>query len=315
MTAHMDENDAQSWREIRCIDVMEAAPIGMPLNLCTDMIATRSAEIRISRIRSVAHRAELLEKDLPLSGPSDFIVYLQTKGSVVQVQDGREILIREGDITSKDKTRPIAMKRKEAFEQMLVHIPRSIALPIFGSTERFTSRELGKASPLGRVISSFLGGLAPVIDELSSPTADTVSSTAGSLVMALLAEHASIKIDQHGWADGALRYRAEEFIKRHNLHADLTPKTVASALKVSLRSLQGAFHAGGTTPSDYIWERRLRNSEQDLTNSILAPLNISEIALRNGFADSSHFCRRFKERFGMAPREYRVWKRSSLSSI
>jgi AraC family transcriptional activator of tynA and feaB len=315
MTGHLRGEDAERWREVRCIEVMEMAPAGMPGDISVDMDTVGRAEISVSRISSVAHHSELLKKRLRHPGHSDFVVYLQTKGSVVQVQDGREILIREGDITSKDKTRPIAMKRKEEFEQVLVHIPRSIIVPLFGPTERFTSRELGKASPLGHVIGSFLQGLAPVMDELSSPTADTVSTTAGSLVIALLAEHASVTIDHQSWGEGALRYRAEEFIRRHNLQSDLTPKTVASALNVSLRSLQGAFHAADTTPSEYIWECRLRNSEQDLTNSILTPLNMSEIAFRNGFADSAHFCRRFKERFGMAPREYRSWKLASLNLL
>jgi AraC-like DNA-binding protein len=310
MTTHLYVDNVECWREVRCIDVIEAAPADMSREFSAEGDTLRSDEIRISRIRSVVHPFEGPGKHTPQSEHSDLVVYLQTKGSVVQIQDGREILIRQGDIASKDKTRPIAMKRKEEFEQVLVHIPRSIALPIFGCTKRFTSRELGNTSPLGRVVGTFLGSLALVIDELSIPTADTLSSTAGSLALALLAEHASVKIDQHGWGHTALRYRAEEFIRRHNLHAELTSKTVASALNVSLRSLQAAFHDGGTTPSEYIWECRLRNSEQDLTNGVLAPLNITDIALRNGFSDSAHFSRRFKDRFGMTPREYRQSKRA-----
>ncbi len=301
------------WQELRCVESLEA--IGLPDGFSMDMDTFGGSDIHVSCQSSAAYRLGRLEKRFRRSGQSDFVVYLQTKGSVVQVQDGREIQLQQGDITSQDKTRPIAMKRKEECEQVLVHIPRALVLTLFGPTERFTSRELGKATPLGRVVASFLRGLAPVIDQLSSPTANTVSTTAGSLVMAILAEHASVKIDRHNWAEGALRYRAEEFIRRHNLHSDLTPKTVASALNVSLRSLQAAFHSAHTTPSEYIWECRLANSEQDLTNSILKPLNISEIASRNGFADSAHFCRRFKERFGMSPREYRSWKSSSLGSL
>jgi hypothetical protein len=223
MTTHLYADNMECWREVRCIDVIEAAPADKSREFCAEGDTLRGDEIRISRIRSVADLWEAPGKHSPQSEHSDLVVYLQTKGSVVQIQDGREVLIQQGDIASKDKTRPIAMKRKEEFEQVLVHIPRSIALPIFGCTERFTSRELGKASPLGRVIGTFLGSLAPVIDELSIPTADTLSSTAGSLALALLAEHASVKIGQHGWGHSALRYRAEEFNHSHPMKVGKAP--------------------------------------------------------------------------------------------
>jgi AraC family transcriptional activator of tynA and feaB len=195
----------------------------------------------------------------------------------------------------------MAMKLNEDFEQVLIHIPRSVVLSAFGTTECFTSRELGKPYPLGSVVSSFLWSLGSALGGLSSSAADSISTTAESLVMALLAEQGSVTLNHPNWGEDALRYRAEQFIRSHSQHANLTPKTVALALNVSLRSLQGAFHIANTTPSEYIWESRLRQSKQDLTNSTLAPLNISDIALRNGFADSAHFSRRFKDRFGMAP--------------
>jgi AraC-like DNA-binding protein len=320
MKAHLYVNDADYWREVVCSTVMEASCADIPDNFRVEMDTFRNAgmdisqdiDVRISRIRSVAHRWNRLEKHVRHSKHDDFVVYLQVTGSIVQVQDGREILLRPGDITCKDATRPMAMKLNEEFEQVLVHIPRSIVLPAIGSTERFTSRELGKACPLGRVVVPFLSNLVPVLDDLSLSAANSLSATALSLIMTSLAEQASVKLDHPGWTEDTLRYRAERFIRRHNQHADLTPKTVASALSVSLRSLQSAFHAAGTTPSECIWEYRLRNSERDLTNSMKSPLNISEIALRNGFSDSAHFSRRFKERFGMAPREYRALKWSSL---
>ena len=315
MPVHLLVDNAEYWRDVACSELMEATPNDMPTEFSADMAMIQRAEIQISRIRSVPHRWERLEKHVRHSRHNDFVVYLQTKGSTVQVQDGREILLREGEITCKDATRPMTMKLNEDFEQILVHIPRSIVLSAFGPTERFTSRELRKASPLGSVIHSFLWSVAPTLDKLSGSAAHTLCATAESLVMALLAEQASVKLDHHSWGENALRYRAEAFIQSHNQHADLTPQTIAFALNVSLRSLQNAFRAADTTPSGYIWECRLRNSEQELTNSILSSLNISEIALRNGFADSAHFCRRFKERFGMAPRDYRAWKRSRLISL
>jgi AraC family transcriptional regulator, positive regulator of tynA and feaB len=324
MNSHLYVNDADYWQEVVCSTVMEASCVDIPNDFRVEMDTfltpyivdkSRNDDLRISRIRSVAHRWKRLEKHVRHSRHDEFVVYLQVRGSVVQAQDGREILLRPGEITCKDTARPMAMRLNEEFEQVLVHIPRSIVLPAIGSTERFTTREFGRVCPLGRLLVPFLSNLVPVLNDLSLSAASSLSATALSLIMTSLAEQASVKLDHAGWGENTLRYRAEEFIRRHNQHADLTPKKLASALNVSLRSLQSAFHAVGTTPSEYIWEYRLRNSEQDLTNSMKSSLNISEIALRNGFSDSAHFSRRFKERFGMAPREYRAWTRSRLGIL
>jgi AraC-like DNA-binding protein len=310
MMSHLHVDNEEYWREIVCAQVMEAAPADIPPDFCVDMDTFRRGEIQISRIRSVPHRWQRLEKHVRHSRHTDFVVYLQTKGSIVQVQDGREILLRQGEITCKDATRPMAMKLNEDFEQVLIHIPRSVVLSAFGTTECFTSRELGKPYPLGSVVSSFLWSLGSALGGLSSSAADSISTTAESLVMALLAEQGSVTLNHPNWGEDALRYRAEQFIRSHSQHANLTPKTVALALNVSLRSLQGAFHIANTTPSEYIWESRLRQSKQDLTNSTLAPLNISDMLCETGSQIQRISAVVSRIGSGWPPRDYRAWKGS-----
>src|SRR6185369_15668841 len=58
----------------------------------------------------------------------------------------------------------------------------------------------------------------------------------------------------------------------------------------------------GTTPGAFVDVRRL-----DAGAALLAGSNlpVAEIALATGFADQSHFTRRFSRRFGVAPAAYR----------
>lgn len=58
----------------------------------------------------------------------------------------------------------------------------------------------------------------------------------------------------------------------------------------------------GIRPSAFILKEKLRNSEDMLKDK---DIKISEIATNLSFANSSHYCRRFKEEFGMTPQEYR----------
>jgi AraC family transcriptional activator of tynA and feaB len=70
------------------------------------------------------------------------------------------------------------------------------------------------------------------------------------------------------------------------------------------------FHAEGTTASDWIWKRRLEKSRRDLADPLRACDSIAQIALACGFADFGHFSRRYKEAFGVSPRDDRVMLRN-----
>jgi AraC-like DNA-binding protein len=84
----------------------------------------------------------------------------------------------------------------------------------------------------------------------------------------------------------------------------LSPATIAAEMGVSLRRLQAAAAAQGVTLGGYINERRLALAAQKLT---LEPQrSITQIAFDCGFSDSSYFSRRFQERFGQTPRQYRA---------
>ncbi len=84
----------------------------------------------------------------------------------------------------------------------------------------------------------------------------------------------------------------------------LTPHTVASAIGVSLRRLQEAFQQHRSTVAECIWEMRLELARSMLTATGATPIN--DVALHAGFADAAHFSRRFRQRYGLSPRDYRL---------
>ena len=75
---------------------------------------------------------------------------------------------------------------------------------------------------------------------------------------------------------------------------------VADELGVSVRTLARAFATHGTSFDRSLWNSRLEAAYEALLSS-RGGTNITEIALRHGFSDSSHFARRFKARFGVRP--------------
>ena len=63
----------------------------------------------------------------------------------------------------------------------------------------------------------------------------------------------------------------------------------------------------GATPHTFVLERRLARARELLTRT---DLSLSEVAFAVGFADQSHFTRRFRQMVGVSPEQFRKLKRT-----
>ncbi|MNL56121.1 Transcriptional activator NphR [compost metagenome] len=81
---------------------------------------------------------------------------------------------------------------------------------------------------------------------------------------------------------------------------------VARALRASSRWVHRLFQMQGTQYNEYVRERRLHLARLALEDPRKGQVPVKDIALSCGFQDASHFSRRFRERFGYPPNQYRV---------
>ncbi|MDU1664915.1 MAG: helix-turn-helix domain-containing protein, partial [Bradyrhizobium sp.] len=86
----------------------------------------------------------------------------------------------------------------------------------------------------------------------------------------------------------------------------LTVATVARMVGISERYVHKLLARAGTSFSELVMERRLDGAARDLRDPCCAARDIGSIAFDWGFSDLSHFTRRFKQRFGMRPRDWRA---------
>lgn len=101
----------------------------------------------------------------------------------------------------------------------------------------------------------------------------------------------------------ALAQAAKELAENRLADPELSPAMLARELHVSVRTLHRAFASAGESVAAHIRQRRLEEARLTLA----APsnrLSISELAAYWQFADSSHFTRAFKKRYGWTPTEY-----------
>jgi AraC-like DNA-binding protein len=100
-----------------------------------------------------------------------------------------------------------------------------------------------------------------------------------------------------------MRRSIEEYIDLH-LEKDLSVEELASHLGISTSYFARSFRSSvGLAPHAYVMRRRLLRAQELLAST---DLPLIDIALATGFADQSHFCRRFHQVMGMPPRTFRL---------
>lgn len=91
---------------------------------------------------------------------------------------------------------------------------------------------------------------------------------------------------------------------RAHFHDEITNRHLASISNMSLRAFERQFSAAfHLTPQKFLRKLRLRIASRALMDT---DESLSEIALKCGFADQSHFSREFRRQFGRTPRDYRA---------
>jgi AraC family transcriptional regulator len=109
-----------------------------------------------------------------------------------------------------------------------------------------------------------------------------------------------------GFARGGLPPRVLRRVREYiegNIDQRISVELLAGLANLSVCYFVRAFKQSmGVTPHDYLIRQRVERTKQLLSDS---DMPLSEIALVAGFADQSHFSRRFRQHVGMSPRDYR----------
>lgn len=161
-------------------------------------------------------------------------------------------------------------------------------------------------------LGALLSGLVTQIHSRSIDLASVNSSrpalgmALASLVMPVVRNEADCDKVGDDCADVFNALSVMRYVDANLRNPNLSPRHIAGALGCSVRHLHRAFDGTGATISSYIKQKRLGASAADLRNPRFTGDTITEIAIRWGFSDISHFSRSFREHFGVAPSDFRA---------
>lgn len=245
--------------------------------------------------------------DIRLSDQHYFCLLHLEGGASLLSQGGNESEVRSGSVALWDSTRPAFFNATDRLHQCSLLIPHDIATASLPGIEDLCGLEVSGASGMGAILLAHLRQLHHTIDSVEAR--DRAAILRATVELTAAAFRPDMKRTGGTAFRRALLARVQEYINANLRDPDLGPQTIAAAFNFSPRYLHRLFSQFDLTVSDWIKRRRLSRSRFDLEEERFDGLSITQIALKNGFSDASHFSRSFRAEFDHSPREHRYQAR------
>jgi AraC-like DNA-binding protein len=163
------------------------------------------------------------------------------------------------------------------------------------------------ASPLYELVTSHLIALHRDLDRIEvDPAAASVIGATTDLLRALVASASEVERYSRPAMAEALLPMILAYARLHLRERDLTPQRIARHHNISLRYLYKLCEGAEIRLMDWIIQQRLEGARQDLARPDRRTRTIAAIAYHWGFKDARHFSARFRQSYGLSPREWRA---------
>lgn len=258
--------------------------------------------LRIFRIVAPAHRVQRPASagTLPLDG--SYKLVLQISGHAEIRQHEHTVRLHPGDWTLYDPRLPYAITNFERSDLLVVQVPRQqlkgFKTPSLCASEAPSLHLKGLCALLGDFLRSLAEQLAVLPNGAGQPVSETVFGLLASALAARQEEQAASAL-----LPDVLRARVKQYVQTHLAEPDLSIDRIAADLRCSKRYLHQVFKDERCTLNRYIWQSRLERCHAALCEPASAHRSVTDVAFSWGFNSGAHFCRLFKSRFGLSPRE------------
>lgn len=238
----------------------------------------------------------------------NYFLILQEEGRALMCQNDMACMLLPGDMVLIDSAAPSEFTFFGQFNRQLsLHLPRAEMHARFGYDLIRGGIGLSRHDPTTLALCAVLG---KVLTCEAGPSSQThLREALFGLIGASLHERSGREDYRAVDSDlGGARVLAQgqAYIDTHFRNPDLTIQEIADDLGISLRQLQRAFAAIGSTPTHHLLTKRLGHARRGLEDRRAGRRHdlISSIAFEAGFSDLSYFQRTFRKTFGASPRSF-----------
>ena len=226
-----------------------------------------------------------------------FILLQLRAGQLALRQHGQEVQLRSGECVLINGSEPYDVECPQATSAAALQMPEEWLKHWLPRPQDCTARSIC-GNDWGAALCAAVGSLRrETCGQLALPPAMVGEQIAALLALAVGGRPSGGSHDLLPGLIQTLRDRLDE--------VDLSPLSVAAAHGISKRTLHYAFAAAQTTFADRLMQLRLSRAREMLCDPGMVELPIEDVAARCGFADPSHFARRFRQQFGQPPLQFR----------
>jgi AraC-like DNA-binding protein len=248
-------------------------------------------------------RVQIAHQSLsPISGGTDEHLFLKfvTSGSMFVEQGRHSQWVSAGKMVLIDSGKPYRQDFFERTEMIALRIPKSLL------NERGFKLDLrGLVSPdVTTPDVQAVGHLIRSLADQNGQTSTHLRSRQGEqmidLIDVLMDDPVALTRPRSG---SVTLHHAKQFIERNFRNVDLSATRIASEVRASEAHLNRLFRKEGMSLMQYVWFYRLDCALRLLKQRGTSGMQIQEVAYRCGFTTHGHFCRAFKQRYGLTPRD------------
>jgi AraC-like DNA-binding protein len=272
-----------------------------------------NAELRLSSLgpirfaRMTSDRTSIARTNRHIGRTSGrlYSFMLQSRGSGVFAHCGHEAMLHEGDFTLCDSSAPHSYVIDDSSEVVMLRVPSDVLRAYLPSPEQFCGRRLSASEGLTGAAAAMVATLCKRVEIGFDPDYE---NRVARHILDVMATTYTMAFDQLSSASAVVsgrHARVKRYIEENLRDPALSPCSIAAGLKMSSRYLRMIFSISNETISAYILRRRLEECAKQIRDPSWRGHTITEIAFGWGFNSAAHFARSFRERYDIAPRDYR----------
>jgi AraC-like DNA-binding protein len=293
------------WYEVACRQIVlhDSRPVSRP-TFHASIEAGVLANTRLILFQNAPLTVNRTARHIARASEDMLFICRQCSGTLTFEQEGRELVLRSGEVTLIDAMLPYKVRCPAESKLLLLKVPREALEARLGRTRCLSLCSMAQSEAAASLTSAYLSLLPERVGQMRSAVQQMVENQVLDLFAAALAGATGERVrisSAHVLAVTKLRAAIEARLTEPALDRD----GVAAAAGLSVRYANAVLAREGTSIARLILSRRLDRCRMALEDPAQAHRSVSEIAYGWGFSDMTHFSRRFKEAWGMLPSEYR----------
>jgi AraC family transcriptional activator of tynA and feaB len=297
------------YREAVCQAFMKLTPEPMAeTGFSASVQNIRLGDAALNRVSFPAHVVRRSAADIAASDRSCFYLNLKLAGRCRIRQDDREISLSPGQVGIFDSDRQFSLlhDRGPQLQVASFWVPAEVLRERLPASFDVTAARVSDDPFVGHLITETARTLSDGALRMTEDEGVGLFRALTELVAISLSRQSRARTAEAESLADATMVALKRAIYQRLREPGLAVADIAEAVGISERYVHKLFARSGSGFTDYVIERRLDGIARDLGDPAMANRAIGAIAFDWGFSDLSHFTRRFTQRFGCRPRDWRA---------